>query len=205
MKIGSIILAGGSSTRMGSPKALIKINGVTFLETIVNKHHDAGIEKPIVLISDFLEPDILKLSIKKIELIVCSPPEKTPIESLRRGIARLAADEKAFIVHPIDFPLPLVSTIKLIIDLFEKSGKAIVKPIYDGKGGHPIIMSCSLIEEIIHVSEDIGLREVVRKFPERVLEYPTKDVGVINNINTLEDLTICFKNTYQVNKKKSDK
>jgi molybdenum cofactor cytidylyltransferase len=189
MKIGSIILAGGSSKRMGSPKALVIIDGLTFLEMIVNKHHDAGVEKPIVIISDFLESEILQLKLKKTQLIVCSPPERTPLESLKRGISKLSSDLGAFIVHPIDFPLPLVTTIKAMMDSYEKSGKAIVKPVFQDKGGHPIVLSSTLIEEIKKASENNSLRDVVRKDPARVFELQTQDGGVIQNLNTREDLS----------------
>ncbi|MBU1626862.1 nucleotidyltransferase family protein [bacterium] len=188
MKFGSIILSGGSSMRMGRHKALIKINGFTFLETIVNNHHKIGIEEPIVLISDFLEKDVCELGLKNIQLVVCSPPEKTPLESLRRGIARLSTDVDGFIVHPIDFPLPSAVTIKSLMDSFLKSGKQIIKPVYDGKGGHPIILSSKLYKEIMQASEEEGLREVVRRDPERILQVFTEDEGVIKNINTTEDL-----------------
>ena len=173
---------------MGTPKALIRLGDSTFLETIIKKHHDAGIITPVVLVADFLEDEIIKQNIKDIDLVVCSPPEKTPIESLRRGITQLDADKDGFIYHPIDFPLPLSETIRMLMDGFVESGKAIVKPSYKSKGGHPIILSTSLIGEIMEASEDTGLREVVRKDRDRVLSIPTDDEGVVRNINTPDDL-----------------
>jgi molybdenum cofactor cytidylyltransferase len=177
MEIGSIILSGGRSSRMGTPKALIKIKDLTFLEIIINKHHEAGIKIPVVLISDFLEAEVSKLGLSDIDIIVCSPPEKTSLDSLKRGIRHLDHDLKGFIVHPIDFPLPSIETIKMLIAGFFESGKAIVKPVYDGKGGHPIISSTSLIGEIMDATEDSGLRQVVRKDKTGYYHYRRKIVG----------------------------
>ena len=41
--LGAVILAGGRSRRMGRPKALIPLEGSTFLETIADRYGEAGI------------------------------------------------------------------------------------------------------------------------------------------------------------------
>jgi len=188
MKFGSIILAGGSSSRMGTPKPLIKIKGSTFLEIIYRKHRNAGIEKPIIVIPDFLEDAVKGLDLDNSHLVVCSPPEKTPLGSLKKGIAYLDSDVDYFILHPVDFPLPIEETIKRLMKACIDSKRAIIRPVHDGMGGHPILLSHSLKDEIMGASEEIGLREVVRRDRERVFSFPTDDQGVTKNINTWKDL-----------------
>src|SRR5688572_6361983 len=61
--IATIILAAGSSTRMGRPKAILEYRGKTFLESIVNTLRDAAVEKVLVVV----EPGSQKI-IKDLEL-----------------------------------------------------------------------------------------------------------------------------------------
>ena len=97
------------------------------------------------------------------------------------------------IILPVSFlytniSIPKAKTIFMLMESFEVSKKDIAKPVYNERSGHPIILKCSLINEIFKASEDEGLRVVVRKDQGRIFSMVTDDQGVIRNINTEEDL-----------------
>ena len=46
--LGWIILSGGNSSRMNSPKAFLSIKGITLIEKLCNAYLNAGIIKPII-------------------------------------------------------------------------------------------------------------------------------------------------------------
>jgi molybdenum cofactor cytidylyltransferase len=188
MKIESIILAGGLSTRMGKPKQLIKIGNSTFLEIIFRNHVSSGVDNVIVVVPEFLKDDVKRLDLKNTTIIMRGPELVNPIDSLKFAVRYISENTDSFFVHPVDFPLVRAETIKLLIKTYRKTGNAIIKPIFNNKGGHPILLKCSLITEILVASSDIGLREIIRKDPARVYNLVVDDLGVIKNINTKEDL-----------------
>jgi len=187
MEIGSIILSGGSSKRMGTPKAFLKIRNKTFLEIIYENHLMSGVKEPVIVIPDFLEDECQILSLNEAKIVVCNPPEKNTLGSLKKGLDVLKDNRENFIYHPVDFPLVKVSTLKKLLATSKKSKKEIIKPVFKSRGGHPIVLSSTLIREIFDASEELGLREVVRKDQERIENVVTDDKGVIQNINTLDD------------------
>ncbi|HZN02537.1 MAG TPA: metal-dependent phosphohydrolase, partial [Candidatus Polarisedimenticolia bacterium] len=60
-----------------------------------------------------------------------------------------------------------------------------VLPTFGGHRGHPPLFHGSLFPELLGVSEETeGLRRVVRRIPERVLEVPWQRSGILLNLNT---------------------
>src|SRR5205823_6529121 len=47
----AVVLAAGTSSRMGEPKALLKYCGKTFIDAILHKIYDAAIDHAIVAVS----------------------------------------------------------------------------------------------------------------------------------------------------------
>ena len=102
-KLDGIVLAAGASTRMGTPKALLEVEGTTFLERAVHLLRDAGCRYVVAVVND--DDWIERLADVSGAAVVINDAEGTEqIDSLCLGIANLPEDSDGVMVLPVDFP-----------------------------------------------------------------------------------------------------
>ena len=87
-------------------------------------------------------------------------------------------------------------TVKIISDIVVshfKTGALIPSPRYQGKGGHPVIFSSALRDQILNICEKKnGLREVFEKNRHRINEVKMSDYRVRLDLNTEQDYLSAF-------------
>lgn len=105
-------------------------------------------------------------------------------ESVRTGINALDDSSKGILVFPSDQPLVSADTIRTIIDTYNRSLEKIIIPAYNGKRGHPAVFPRTIIEEVF---SGLNLREIINRYPEKVVVVDVQDEGVILDIDTSGD------------------
>jgi molybdenum cofactor cytidylyltransferase len=188
MKISAIILSAGSSRRMGKPKALLQIGNKTFLQHIIDEVESAGIKNNIVVLGFESQKILETLSIFNGTIIFNEAWEQGQLSSIIAGINALnTIDCEGVLICPVDHPMISTVLIKKLVEVFQHSRKKIVIPAYQGRRGHPIIISSELFAEIKKASLAIGLREVVHAHENDIELVSTDEEGIIINIDTPED------------------
>jgi molybdenum cofactor cytidylyltransferase len=189
--LAAVILSGGESSRMGSPKALVQLGpgGQTFLEHLlkITRQPEIGCTR-IVLGAHTAE--ISKALSLDPDCIVVNPDWKRgQISSIQAAIRSLAAGEtEGVMLFLVDHPLISAALVSELIAQFTQSGRPIVLPTFHGKRGHPVIFAERLYSELLAVSLDQGAREVVWAHAKEVLEVSTDEEGIILNLNSPEAL-----------------
>ncbi|UCG27092.1 MAG: hypothetical protein JSV24_08965, partial [Bacteroidales bacterium] len=79
------------------------------------------------------------------------------------------------------------AVIDQIIDNYHLTGKGIVQPKYQNKKGHPVLIDMKYKEAINKLDQEIGLRELIRKFPDDVVEVNVDNPGILRDIDTMDD------------------
>src|SRR5687768_18410199 len=92
--VNGIVLAAGASSRMGEPKALLKVEGITFLERAVHLLREAGCKYVIAVVTDDLWIERLA-DVSGAAVIINDAEDAEQIDSLRLGIANLPDDTDA--------------------------------------------------------------------------------------------------------------
>lgn len=182
-----IILAAGESKRMGFPKALLAIQGTSFVRSIIEKHRQAGIEQIIVVTGAHCEDVGNEVNAPGVTVAHNKDYMRGQLSSIQTGIK--AAEQflfDAILLHPVDHPLITGDTITLLIEQYRAASFPIVLPTYQKKRGHPVIFSSSLFPELYAAPADIGARSVVWNHKAEVLEIETADKGILQNIDTPE-------------------
>jgi molybdenum cofactor cytidylyltransferase len=189
--LAAVILSGGESRRMGSPKALVPYQGKTFIEHLlkVTRHGRIGVTR--IVVGAHAGEIQERLSSWAAQIVVNADWAKGQLSSIHAAIGSLPEDlTEGMILCPVDHPIISAELVAKLIAEFDSSGKAIVLPAYRGRRGHPVIFRASLYQELLGASAEVGARQVVWAHALDVGEVPTEEQGVILNINdpaTLDD------------------
>ena len=109
--------------------------------------------------------------------------------SLAAGVRAAPADTDAYLFALADMPNLSISTLHSLIEIFSNSGKGIVRPIFQGCAGHPVIIGRRYREQLLNITGDIGAREVLQDHSDDVYDLPVDDPGVVHDIDRPDDLT----------------
>jgi len=186
--LAAVILSGGPSSRMGSPKALLPYQGRPFLEHLLEiiSRPEIGVRR-VVLGAD-AESIAKAVPLKANEMIINAQWEKGQLSSIQAAVRKLPAGTDGVLVFLIDHPLISSALVGELIAQFYKSKKPIVLPVYEGRRGHPVIFSASLYPELLRAPLETGARAVVWAHADEVEEVPTNEEGCVLNLNDPETL-----------------
>jgi molybdenum cofactor cytidylyltransferase len=186
--IVAVILSAGESSRMGRPKALLPIDGETFIEKIVGALKQASVGKVIVILGHSAAEMRPRIEHLPVEILLNPNYKLGQLSSLQVAVRRLEpqADCDGMLVHLVDHPYIDAKLVESMIERFYASGKLIVVPRYGGKRGHPVIFSRKLFGELLAAPLDQGAKAVVNAHRDDTLEIDSQDPGVTVDIDTPE-------------------
>ncbi|HLV01112.1 MAG TPA: nucleotidyltransferase family protein [Acidobacteriota bacterium] len=186
-KIASLILAAGESARMGSPKALCRYQGETFIERIIRLHREHNLRTIVIL--GFDQSAILKaISARDAEIVLNPRPELGPLSSLQVTLPLVSSCE-AILLHPVDHPCVRSETIGRLVEAFRRLPASILIPETSGQKGHPVLFPSRYFLDLKCAPLDQGARAVTRRYRPNIHRVPVGDPGILINVNTPEDLS----------------
>jgi len=178
-----LILAAGESKRIGSPKALLKIDSETFLHHITCVLHDAGIENIIVVAGAHYEE--IRKNAEGLTVVFNAQYALGQFSSLQSGLREIPAQTDSVIVWPVDLPLVRTDTITALIKT--AGSNPITVPVHHGKKGHPVIYSAETITKILSMEPIHTGKELFEYFKDRIAFTNVEDPAVLIDIDTPED------------------
>lgn len=186
--IVAVVLAAGESSRMGRPKALLPIDGQTFIEKIVGALKKNKVGRVLVVLGHNAEEMKRRIEHLPVEILINRDYKLGQLSSLQVAVRRLEkeTDCDGMLVHLVDHPYIDPALVEAMIEQFYQSGKLIVVPRHGGKRGHPVIFSGKLFDALLAAPLDQGAKAVVNAHRGDTLEIDTKDAGVTVDIDTPE-------------------
>lgn len=160
--VGGAVLAAGSGTRMGAPKAELAVGGVRLIDRAVAALNDGGCVDVIAVVR-------LGVSVSGARVIVNQAPGRGQRSSLELAVAACDRTIDALAVLLVDTPGIGAVAVRTVVDQW-LPGKIAVG-LYGSRRAHPIVMALDLWRVAIALAgPDEGARKLMAKRENLVLE-----------------------------------
>lgn len=187
MKLPGIILAAGSSTRMGRPKALLPLGDSTFLADLV-KTFSACCDPVIVVLGG--DAEAVRTALPKAPPVVAAynPDHQLGmLSSLQTGLAQAPPNSLGAVFTLVDHPRLRVETLEAVLRHFEQSAADVVIPRHGGRRGHPVAVSRRVIAELRAMTKSGTAKDVIRAHRAATVFVDLDDPAIVEDIDTPED------------------
>ncbi len=196
-KIAGLLLAAGSSRRMGKENKLLTDVDGTAMVTRVAKQITASQAEGLMVVTGH-EKDQVELALKNYATGFAHNPDFADglSTSLKTGLRALPDNIDGAIVCLGDMPLVKAEHIDQLIRAFDPvEGRSICVPVHGRKRGNPVVWSKRFITEILSVTGDIGARHLLEEHADQVIEVAIEQDGVLFDIDTPDRLVELKKRT----------
>jgi len=174
-----VILAAGSSSRLGMDKALVDVGSQTLISWI-SRRLSSRVANITIVANESNFAGISKI-MSGVNVILNHNPHEGRTGSLKVGIDSIDSSglkDYRLLVVPVDRPGFSDSTLDRLICSEETSC-----PMKEGRGGHPLVLAFEDVDKVRKSSANLPLREVIEASRFEVL-----DRFLELNIDTPEDI-----------------
>lgn len=165
--VGAVVLAAGSSSRMGSPKQTLQFRGESLLRRAVLAALDAGCRPVVVVTGAYAELSRREFEGLDVREVLNTGWETGMASSVRAGIEGLVdedANVSAAVLLLCDQPHVTARIISALVESHRATGKAIVASVYGGSFGVPALFSRMLFAELTRLEGVSGAKEIIKRY-----------------------------------------
>jgi CTP:molybdopterin cytidylyltransferase MocA len=190
-RIAAIVLAAGLSTRFGSFKPLAELLGKTLLARVLDTMAATAFVDPIVVVTGHraadLEPILAGRNVTAAHNVNYAAGEM--LSSVKAGLKALPNDVEAVVLALCDQPMVRAETVAALVNEWRMRRPRILLPCFQGKRGHPIVLSAAGFREIMALPVDATLKVYTSGHAAEIAEVEMDDGAVVRDIDTPDDLT----------------
>jgi CTP:molybdopterin cytidylyltransferase MocA len=184
-----LILAAGEARRMGTPKALLRYRGESFLDTLLGRFGQRC--APVIVVLGAAAQEIRRATSRAATFVENERWQSGQTSSMQCGLRAVPADAAGVLFTLVDHPAVTMGTIDVLLAGIEGRCAGVTSieapllrvPRYGGRNGHPIWFSRSLIPEFLALAESGAARDVVRAHAGETEFVDVDDAGVAADID----------------------
>src|SRR4051794_2130498 len=139
MNVTAIVLAAGTSSRMGQPKQLLPFEGKSLVRRAAEAAVGSKTRQTIVVTGAASQQVDAELAGLAVMLVHNDQYAEGMSTSLRAGLRAVRPEVDAVVVLLADQPLITSEIINGLIELYQQTSAKIVRPRYDGQPGNPVL------------------------------------------------------------------
>lgn len=187
MTIAGIVLAAGEGRRMGGPKALLRVQGVSFLARTASILARPGVTCIIAVLGHEAGRVAREGGLPEGVITVENAGYRQGmLGSVLRGLAEAEArGAEAILVHPVDHPLVDPATVDRVVAALQ-GGAIVAVPSHGGRRGHPAGFAAAAWPDLRTASPHRGARAVLADHPDWVV-HVAGDPGCVSGVDTPAD------------------
>jgi len=191
--IFALVPAAGISSRMGRPKLALPLGDRTVLGRVVMALQQAGIEQILVVVGPQV-PELVPLAQAAGAAVLLLAKQTSDMRAtVEQGLSWLEAqfhprEEDYLLLVPADHPTLNPAVIGKLLKARERNPSlSIVIPTFEGRRGHPVLLSWRHVAGIERIPADQGLNVYLRQHAEETLELPVDSAEILRDLDTPED------------------
>jgi len=166
---------------MGSPKALLEFQGETFLDRLIGLFSERC-APVIAVVGAHRDTVIAGLRRTGQALLIANPDFRLgQFTSMHCGLRAVPADADGVLFTLVDHPAVTRATISSLLDGSAPARLRI--PRFDGRRGHPIWFSKSLIPEFLALPTGASAKEVVTSHASEIAYIDVDDPGILADVD----------------------
>jgi molybdenum cofactor cytidylyltransferase len=187
--VTAIVLAAGMARRMGGLKQTLDLGGQPSILHVVRRLIDSTMVEHILVITGHLANQVqAALQSQPVQTIYNKDYEAGEmLSSLQTGLNALPESTQWIVIAFADQPSVTPATIRHLLQLAKSSDAPIILPLYGGKRGHPVVISRTLVPEILALPHHETLKLVVHRHMSETLQVLVDDPTVLDDLDTPED------------------
>jgi molybdenum cofactor cytidylyltransferase len=185
-KLQIVVLAAGFSSRLGQPKALARVHGVSLLRRTLEVASSFGADRVIVVVARNAARHRIEARGMKVLWAVNAQRARGLSSSVRRGIAA-ARYAPAILLLPADLIQLTGRDLFRLVQRWHSAPRRLIARRIDLSGATPVILPRWLYARASNLTGDVGLRQLIGQLPadNRVLvDLPS----AIWDVDTPQDL-----------------
>ncbi|HVN32247.1 MAG TPA: nucleotidyltransferase family protein [Thermoanaerobaculaceae bacterium] len=183
-RISAIVLAAGSSRRMGADKLSLPWGDGTVLDAALRPFLGLPeIDQVVVVVRGGAAPVFAP---GRATVLVNEKADEGMGSSLRVGVGGADPTAEAYVLALGDMPLLGADLVAHLLAAWRSSGKGILVPVFEGRHGHPVVMSGKYREALLASCGDVGARPVLAENEADTVLYPVSDSAVVTDFDTHE-------------------
>ena len=185
--ISGLILAAGTSSRMGQPKQLLPFQGTILLDWVMAQAEAAGALDEVIVVlgraADEIQP---RLRNTRAKVIVNPVFTEGCSGSYKAGMATIDPRAEAVMVLLGDQPGVDSSVIDQVTEDWRTQGGRIALTSYRGRRGHPMVFARELFEQLHQLSGDKAAWKILDAHPDWVRDVAV-DHAFPEDVDTRQD------------------
>ena len=189
-QVAAILLAAGSSRRMGGPnKLLAPVDGAAMVRRAAESAL-ASAASPVIVVTGHQAAEV-EAALAGLDLQIVHNPDYPEglAGSLKSGLLALPPEIDAFVVCLGDMPLIEPAHIDRLIAAYDEAeSRLICIPVHAGRRGNPILWSRRFIPEMLELTGDEGARRLLDVHPDSIAEVPVPSPAIHADFDTPEAL-----------------
>jgi molybdenum cofactor cytidylyltransferase len=183
VKSVAVILAAGSSSRMGKPKQLLKIGAESLIRKTIKTVLNSNVDQVIVVLGSNQPTHQNEIADLPIQIIINQDWEQGIGSSIKSGI-QFANNNfpqyESILLTVCDQPLLTSDHLMKMIQAFHTEDKSIVASFYSNSPGVPALFDRSMSEKLLNLDDGHGAKKVIQDNIKsaHLIDFPKGDVDL---------------------------
>jgi molybdenum cofactor cytidylyltransferase len=193
--VSGLILAAGSSRRLGQPKQLLPYQGTILLDWVLAQAEAAeGLDEVIVVLGQAADTIRSRLRATRAKILISASFTEGCSGSYKTGMGALDARADAVMILLGDQPGVDTTIINQVAEDWRAQGGSIALTSYRGRHGHPMVFASTLFERLLQLQGDKAAWKILDAHPEWV-RHVELDRTFPEDVDTLQDYEALLRQT----------